>query len=373
MLNVLHLIHYMGGGGTESYIYSLAKKLHNNKCRFYIAYSIPGPGLLLFKNMEIDTIQFDMNSPYDFKAIKALKELCEKLSIDVIHTHFLRENYISVLSKIIGNKAAVINTSHVLYQNKKSVMFTNRFITRHNSKIIAVSNAVKEHLIKEGIRSKKIQVIYNGIDMDYWSMEREFGIRQEFSIDNDDFVIVSVARFSDEKGHHFLLETIALLKELIDAEKIKYPKIKFLLVGDGELLCQCKGLAINLGINEDVIFTGHRTDIKSILRNCDLFVCHSKSEALGISILEALACGLPVIATDSGGTNEVINNNTDCGILVDYGDKEGLARAIIKLVLDKALYEKYKENGYSTLIEKFNLDKTAEETHALYSSSIILR
>lgn len=373
MLNILHLIHYLSGGGTESYIYSLAKKLHNNKCKFYIAYSRPGPGLLLFKDMEIDAIQLDMNSPYDFKAIKDLKNLCEKLSIDVIHTHFLRENYISVFSKIIGNKAAIINTSHVLYQNKKSVMFTNRFITMHNNKIIAVSNAVKEHLIKEGISSNKIQVIYNGIDMDYWSMKREFGIRKEFSIDNDDFVIASVARFSDEKGHHFLLETIALLKELIDTKKLKYPKVKFLLVGDGELLCQCKDLAINLGINEDVIFTGHRTDIKSILRNCDLFVCHSKSEALGISILEALACGLPVIATDSGGTNEVINNNTDCGILVNYGDKEGFARAIMKLMMDKALYEKYKENGYNILKEKFNLDKTVEETYTLYSSSMIKR
>lgn len=373
MINILHLINYMGGGGTESYIYSLAKKLHNNKCRFFIAYSKPGPALKLFQDMEIQTIQLNMSSPYDIKAARKLKQLCKKLSIDVVHTHFLRENYISIFSKIMGNKAVLINTNHMLTENSRTVVLSNKLMTFFNSHIIAVSNAVKEKLVKEGINPKKIKLIYNGIDTEYWNCEKNLGLKDEFGIDKQEFVVASVARFSEEKGHFFLLETIALLKKLIKTQQYEGFQIKFLLIGDGGLLSQCKDLSKSLGIAEDVIFTGHRSDVKNILPNCDLFVSHSKSEALGISILEALSCGLPVITTDSGGTREIINKDTDCGIMVDYGDKENFAKAIIKLFQDKALCEKYKRNGYNILKEKFNLDKTAEETYTLYSFRIINR
>lgn len=373
MLNILHLINYMGGGGTENYIYSLAKKLHNNKCKFFIAYSKLGQALELFEDMGIETMQLNMHSPYDIKAANDLKALCKRLSIDVIHTHFLRENYISILSKIMGNKVLLINTNHMLTDNNGMTIFTNKLMTLFDYKIIAVSNAVKEKLIREGVNPSKIKLIYNGIDIDYWRGGKEIGLRKEFGIDNDEFVIVSVARFSEEKGHFFLLETIAALKELLNIRGYKNIKIKFLLIGDGKLLCKCKDLAENLGIAKDVIFAGHRTDIKSILKNSDLFVAHSKSEALGISILEALACGLPVIATNVGGTKEIINANTNCGIIVNYGDVESFAKAIIKLLYDKALCEKYIANGYNILEEKFNLDNTAEETYTLYNSSMIHR
>ncbi|HHY78097.1 MAG TPA: glycosyltransferase family 4 protein [Clostridiales bacterium] len=368
MLKVLHLLYFTGTGGTESYINSLIKKLHKNRCEFYLAYSKEGPGHSLFKDMGIQLIQMDMKSPYDLKAAYRLSKLCKELSIDIIHTHFLRENYISIFSKIFGNKVPVINTCHMLYDNSKTVITMNKILTRHNSKIIAVSNAVKEHLISEGIEPKKIQVVYNGIDIDYWEGEKDNNIRKEFNIADDAFLIGSVSRFSQEKGHTFFLEAIAYLKNLIKANNLSVPDIKYILVGRGSLLEQCKSLAADLGISDDVVFTGYRTDIKSILKNCDLFVCHSKSEALGISILEAMTCGLPVIATDSGGTREIIGKNNDFGMLVNYGDKEGLTDAIIKLIQDKELYNKYQKEGRNLVVEKFNLDITSNQTYTIYSS-----
>lgn len=368
MLKVLHLLYFTGTGGTESYISSLIKKMHKDKCEFYIAYSKAGPGHSLFKDMNVQLIQMDMNSPYDLKAANRLSKLCKELSIDVIHTHFLRENYISVFSKLFGNRVPIINTSHMLYENSKTVIAINKILSKYNSKTIAVSNAVRNHLISEGIDPNKIQVIYNGIDIDYWEGEKEYGIRKEYDIADDAFLIGSVSRFSQEKGHVFFLEAIAYLKNLIKTKNLSVPQIKYILVGRGKLLDHCKSLAADLGIADDIVFTGYRTDIKRILKNCNLFVSHSKSEALGISILEAMACGLPVIATDSGGTKEIIGKDNDCGLLVDYDDKEGLATAIIKLIQDKELYIKYQNKAKNLLIEKFNLDNTANQTYTIYSS-----
>jgi hypothetical protein len=119
MLNVLHLINHLGRGGSEKYICLLAKKLHNRLCRFYAAYSEEGGGRELFEKAGIDLLKLEMRNPIDIRAAAGLKALCARLSIDVVHTHFLRENYIAVLSKILGNKAKIINTRHMLFKNTK--------------------------------------------------------------------------------------------------------------------------------------------------------------------------------------------------------------------------------------------------------------
>lgn len=372
MLNILHLINYTGGGGTESYIYSLAEKLHNNNCIFLVCYSEEGPSLKLFRELGIQTIQLPMSSPYDLKAAKKLAKICKEKSIDVVHTHFLRENYISILSKVFGNKSLLINTRHMLIQNSSPIIYANKFMTRFNHKIIAVSKAVQDLLLKESINPNKIQLIYTGIEESSWVNNNNNNnlFRTEFNIDDDTTLISSVARFSEEKGHFFLLKSISLFKKLLKINNKQNMNFKFILVGDGVLLERSKKLANDLGVFEDIIFTGYRNDISNILNSSNLFVSHSESESFGISILEAMACGLPIITTDSGGTKEIIDSSGEYGILVDYGNENEFAQALFKLVNDKDLVETYKKNGFVLLNQKFSLDKTADETYNLYSYNL---
>jgi glycosyltransferase involved in cell wall biosynthesis len=367
MINVLHLINYPGQGGSERYILSLAEKLHNRECRFYLGYSMEGPMLEQARELGIMTLNIPMSSPFDFRAAKMLKDVCEEFSVDVVHTHFLRENYVSIFSKIMGNKSSVINTSHLLTKKSLFLKLSNRVMTLKNDGIIAVSNAVRKQMIKEGINPKGIELIYNGVDVDYWKGRRDYRVRREFNIGRNDFLIVSIARFAEEKGHIFLLEAIKMFKKsfIPDGEKDS-GKVRFILVGDGELLDECKKFAEMLGVSDDIIFTGFRNDIKSILHGSDLFISHSESEALGISILEALCSQLPVIAAKSGGPVEIINEGSNCGILVEYGDVDALTEAIIKFVTNKKFYKECKDNTLVTVEEKFNLDKTAQETYNLY-------
>jgi glycosyltransferase involved in cell wall biosynthesis len=375
MLKVLHLINYPGKGGTERYILSLAEKLHGKGCKFYLGYSEDGPMLKQVKELGIETVHIPMRSPYDLKAATAVKEICKKNLIDVVHTHFLRENYISIFSRIAGNKAALVNTHHMLTENSMILRLFNRIFMLMDDKIIAVSCAVRDKMVSEGIPSPKIEVIYNGVDAEYWGVgNRSMKFREELGISRDDFVITSVARFSEEKGHVFLLEAIKHYKKLASSNPANIGKnVKFVLVGDGELFDRTRKLAGMLGVSDITVFTGYRSDLKKILLDSDLFVSHSKSEALGISILEALACGLPVVATNAGGPAEIINNTTRCGILTDYGDAERFATAIIKLIADKRLYVTFKNNSIKFVRSKFNLDKTAQETYNLYKSCLELR
>jgi glycosyltransferase involved in cell wall biosynthesis len=375
MIKVLHLINYLGTGGTEKYIYSLAAKLHNRLCRFYIAYSVEGNGRMPFEKSGVDLLKLEMKSPFDIGAARKLKKFCSHHSIDVIHTHFLRENYIAILSKIIGNRVKIINTRHMLLESSKAVIAANRFFTQYNDKIIAVSAKVKEQLLKEGIRPDKVKLIYNGIDPEQWNTHTPLSFRREAGIAEDEIVIASVARFSPEKGHEFLLDGIRTFKDMLNSiptkdtitSDLKNTRFRFVLVGDGELHGQIVKKAKALGLHDDILFTGYRQNIKDILKSSDIFISHSSSEAFGISILEAMASGLPVIATDSGGTAEIVNDRLKSGILIDYGDKEAMAVSIILLLQNRELMNEYIENGYKIIREHFNLDKTSEETYNLYA------
>jgi glycosyltransferase involved in cell wall biosynthesis len=364
MLNVLHLIYNWGKGGFESYVHSLVEKLHGRECNIYIAYSERVPVPELVEGLGIQTFHIPMKSPYDFKAAGEVANLCKKLSIHAVHTHFIRERYISAISRLFGNRARLIYTSHVIVPKSPALKLTNRIIHGLEDNIIAVCGAGREQMLTEGLNKNKIEVIYNGVDIGFWGKRVRSTIRSEFSLKEEDFVITSAGRFNEVKGHRFLLECARRLIQLVPENEGK--RVRFFLVGEGELLEECRKLAVQLGISGNTVFAGFRSDIRNIFHGSDLYVSSSKSEALSMSIIEALACGLPVVATNVGGTSEVVNEENQCGCLVEYGDVEGFARAMLKFMEDREFYSTRSSNASRTAAEKFSLDKMVKETYNLY-------
>ncbi|MDP4093041.1 MAG: glycosyltransferase family 4 protein [Bacillota bacterium] len=363
MLNVLQLMYNWGKGGYESYAINLVKKLHNRECKFYIAYSETLPMPEIVESLGIETFHIPMKSPYDMPAARKVAKLCNKLSIDAVHTHFIRERYVAAFSRILGNKSRLIYTSHVVVPKSPALKVTNRLVSGLEHKIIAVCLAGREQMLEEGLNPRRIKVIHNGVNIEYWKEQAASTIREEFGIADDEFVITTTGRFNEEKGHLFLIESIKALNELTGKNGMQF---RFLLAGDGDLLEECKKLANDLDISDKIIFTGFRTDIRNILHGSDLYVSPSRTEALSMSIIEALACGLPVVATDVGGTSEVINDENDCGMLVPYGNSTQMAASIMGLIMDEKLYRHLKANAFKTSSEKFNLDNTIKETYNLY-------
>ncbi|WP_265445639.1 glycosyltransferase [Acetivibrio straminisolvens] len=364
MIKVLYLLNHAGKAGTERYVQTLIEKLNNSKIKAYFAYNEYGLLVERLEALGVETYRIEMRNPFDIKAVLSLVKLCKKLDIDLIHTQFLRENYIAMLSRIINPKVKVMYTNHFILENNLPIRLANRIITPLESNIIAVCNRGREMMISNGISPKKIKVIFNGVDVKYWSEPVESTVRKEFKIDDDAFVMLCASRFAHDKGHKFLINALYELKKMTDR------KFKCILSNDGPLLEECKKQVEDMGLSDVVIFAGFRKDIKNLIYGCDLYINSSEHEALSFLIIEVLACGVPLIATDMGGNRDIINEETGCGILVQYNDHNGLADAIIKVMGDSELRGALSQNALKTVREKFNLDKVAQETYNLYEESL---
>lgn len=368
-MRILYLINYAGKGGTESYVYSLARKLNHAGAEIFLAYHEEGPLVDRMKELGIPVYRLEMKGRFDMKAAKSLARLCRELKVDIVHTQFLREYYIALLSRLFGSRVGIVNTCHMIHTARSADKVLNKLFPYKNTRTIAVSHAAERVLIQQGIKPEDICVIHNGVDVDYFAENRSSTIRDELGIDKDALVAASIARFSPEKGHSFLLHAIARMLKT-QSSPLSEGKIVFLLVGDGEMLEACKKEALDLGIAGHVVFTGYRSDVRNILYGSDIYICHSQHEALGISILEAMACSLPVVTTDAGGPGEIVNDRSQCGILVSYGDENGMADAMKRLFEDSRLREQYGRNGLEVVKREFSIDSMVSKTLQVYRDCI---
>ncbi len=358
-MNILYLISHLGGGGTEAYIYTLAQALKEDN-NIYIIYGEKGQGFEKFEKLQVPLVKMDLNSPYDLKAAKALKKFSQENNIELIHTQFLRENSLAVISKLMGNRARLINTRHMMDENSSPVKIYNRFLARKNHSIIAVSKSVKELLVRELGPRDNIELIYTGVDLNSFK-SANYDFRSSYNIDEETILITSTARLSKEKGHEFIVRSLTKLKETS-----KNKDFKLVFIGDGPELNNIRELARELSLLDQLIFTGYQEDIVSILKASDIFLLASQSEAFGISILEAMACGLPIVTTDSGGTREIIAKDSKAGFLIDYGSSQDLVSSLDQLINNKELRLAYGQEALRLSQENFNLRDTIYKTYDLY-------
>ncbi len=362
-MRVLYLLNFAGKAGTERYVETLVKYLHGRKIEAYFAYNIKGLLVERLEKMGIETFQIPMRSRFDFKAAKMLAELCRKLDIDLIHTHYLRENYIAMLAKSYNPKPAVVYTSHFVMTNDWITRLSNRLLSHRQDRVIAVCNCGKDQLIKNGLDGKKIEVVFNAVDPGLWAEPIESTLREELSLKDSCFVMLCASRFAHDKGHEYLIRSIARLKELTKHE------FRLVLAGDGELQEKVRALVKELGLEKEVVFIGFRNDMKNLYYGSDIYVNSSQHEALSFLIIEALASGLPVIATDMGGNSDIVNSKANCGILVKYDDPEEMAQAMKTLMEDKPLLEQYSNGAKHLIEEKFNIFKMSDITYEVYEKA----
>lgn len=356
-------MNHAGKAGTEKYVESLIKGLNNKEVKAYLAFCEEGLLVENLREMGIETFRIVMRHPFDLKAAWALSLLCKKLGIDIIHTQYLRENYIAAWSRLFNPKVKVFYTNHFILRNNLVLRIFNRIVTLMESNIIAVCTRGKEMMILNGLDRKKIKIIFNAVDPYYWAEPPESDFRHELGIDENVYIILCASRFAHDKGHKFLVNAIADLKKITEGEFL------CVLANDGPFLEQVKLQVKELKLEEEVIFIGFRKDIKNLYYGADLYINSSEHEALSFAILEVLGSGLPIIATDMGGNSDIINEETNCGILVKYDDAKSLAEAIDKVMSDLDLQVTLRKNALNTIRDKFNLVNMITETYNLYKDS----
>jgi glycosyltransferase involved in cell wall biosynthesis len=205
-------------------------------------------------------------------------------------------------------------------------------------------------------------VIYNGIDLNRFQLNRSELIKEiggGFDFGSDDIVIGSVARFDPVKNMG------ALVKAFSKIEKTTLGPVKLLLVGDGPELPGIQKMAVDLGLRDRVVFTGMRRDIPDCLGMMDIYVQPSRFEGIPNSVLEAMASGLPVVATNVGGVHEIVEDGKT-GFLVDLDNEAGLIRAIEFLIRHADRRRQMGADGKKRAMSRFSISKMVSDYENLY-------
>ncbi len=365
-MKVLYLLNYAGKAGTERYVETLVKYLSaDGRVEPYFAYNEGGLLVERLEAMGVPTRQLTMSSRFDHKAAKALAKLCQEWDIDLIHCHYLRENYIAMLAKRYCRGLRVVYTNHFILPNDAVTRLTNRLLDKKQDQMIAVCNRGREQLMANGWDGEHIQVIFNSVDPEAWAGERsDSTLRTELGLPEDRFVMLCASRFAEDKGHTYLINSIKRLTELSAVP------FTLVLAGDGPLLEPAKEQVKALGLTEEQVrFIGFRKDIKNLYKGSDLYVNASQHEALSFLIIEAMAAGLPVIATDMGGNSDIVNDDTGCGLLVEYDNPDSMAGAMKVMMEEPDFLAQCREGAKRTVQERFEIHKMIDLTFQVYEKA----
>ena len=277
---------------------------------------------------------------------KRLSRALRDYDPDVVHVH-LDTLYAPIWA--LFNKKRVIFTVHSQAHrafNNRFYINLHRYLALHRDyHITAVSDTIADETEKLLKLSGKVTTVYNPVEIKALIERKE----------NETVNFVNVARFSEVKNHRLLLEAFAKAHKLSQSLMLS-------LAGDGPLLEGCKAYAKELGIESRVSFLGNVEDVSSLLKGSDVFVLSSNSEALPISILEAMAHGLPIVSTRVGGVPDIVNEN---GILVPKGDADALCDAILEMARSSGLRQKCGEFSYQR-VQEFGVENIVEKYQKLY-------
>ena len=366
MLKVLYLLNFAGKAGTERYVETLVKYLSaDGLVRPFFAYNQGGLLVERLEAMGVPCRRVEMRSRFDKKAARELAGLCREWDIDLVHCHYLREHYTALLAKKYNPKIRVVYTNHFVLANDFVTRLSNRMMDKKQDQMIAVCNKGKEQLIANGWSGERIQVIFNAVDPEAWAGDRsESTLRAELGLDGGRFVMLCASRFAEDKGHKYLIDSVKRLTERTDLP------FTLVLAGDGPLLEPARAQVKELGLEDVVKFIGFRKDMKNLYKGADLYVNSSQHEALSFLIIEAMAAGLPVIATDMGGNSDIVNDGAGDGLLVEYDNPDSMAAAMERFLEDPAFLARCRDNALRTIQDKFEIHKMCRATYGVYEKAL---
>lgn len=295
---------------------------------------------------------------------KALKALFEREKFDIIHPHGSQDTWLSVAAgRSIKPRPVFVRTRHNTFPVAGHV--ANRWLYRHFGAVITIAPQV-DALVSEptGFPAERIHAVYSAPDPEvFYPREPNPALRKELGIPAGAPVLGKTARLAPEKGHHLFLGAAAkVVKE--------FPEAQFVCVGKGRSLPDIMGLTASLGLENNVILTGFRTDVPDIEALFDIFcLTPTSGESLGTSILEAFLLEKPAIATQVGGTGESVRTG-ETGFLIPPGDEktqiDGIAEAMLKLLRDPELRDRLGRAGRAMVLEEFSPKRLAEQCDAIY-------
>ncbi|MCI0916087.1 glycosyltransferase [Pseudomonas stutzeri] len=315
MKKILYVITGLGMGGAEHIVANLADKAHSKGFEVKIAYLI-GDVKVRPTDSGIELVPLGMKSYFSLGiALWRLCRLMQRFKPDVVHSHMIHANLLARFSRIFIRCPRLVCSAHSSNEGGGLRMLAYHLTNRLGDVFTNVSHNAARALEKAGAApAGSIVPILNGIDAERF---KPYEKRK-----NDVFTIIAVGRLEEVKDYPNLLGAISMLSDC-------YSDFKLRVVGDGSQRAQLEALADSLRLSGKVEWLGVRQDIPELLNRSDLFVLTSAWEGFGLVVAEAMACGLPVVATDCGGVKEVVG---DVRSLVKPKDSAALAAKIVEVM-----------------------------------------
>ena len=362
MIRILHTIDTTGPGGAETVFVHLATRL--DPAQFTSMAAIRGPGWVCdaLRQHGVEPLFVQSQGAFNVRYLMELVRIVRAYKIDVIQSHLLGS---ALYASIVGLlcRIPVISTIHGFVDTSDSerLMWLKRLLINLGSrKIVFVSNRLREHYVHHlGFSARKSVTIYNGVDTLVFNPKKDDSIRKELGIGPEHIVIGAVGNIRPAKGYDLFLKAARLVHD-------QHPECRFVVAGQGAgLLYQSLfQLRDDLGLQDVFFFIGFRPDAATVYNNFDIFVLPSTSEGFSLSTIEAIACGVQIVVTRSGGPEEIAEYFSGCEIV--ECNENGIANSL------KMIIGKLKNNGkychYNMIrrMENFDLDSMIKYYHSIY-------
>ncbi|MCC2251538.1 glycosyltransferase family 4 protein [Virgibacillus sp. AGTR] len=319
-------------------------------------------------NIEIDRSPFRLAN---WKGYKQLKSLIEKQQYAIVHCHTPMGGMLTRMAARRGRKKGtkVLYTAHGFHFCKggswKSWLIyypIEKYLARLSDSLIVINNEDYQLAVKHGFKAGEINKV-NGVGVDPATFipidqAKKAIQKKSFGFQPDDFLLFHAGEFNKNKNQQFLIHALAYLKE-------ELPNVKLLLVGEGDQFHFCKELATKLGVEHLIQFLGFRKDVHNLLPICDIALGSSYREGLPVSIMEAMACGIPIVATNNRGYRELIKCNEN-GIVLPQMDSRLLAQQIKLLSETPAQRQSLGENARDTILQYYSQSLVLEQLRSIY-------
>jgi glycosyltransferase involved in cell wall biosynthesis len=365
---VFYLLDSLNVGGTETQAVELALRIPEAGYDVTLGcLRARGPLLERLQGSQVAVREFHpeggIDSPAGFYQLLRLSWFLRRKKFDIVHTHDLWSNLIGVPAARLAGVRAIVSSRRDLanfdwYQSKRRGWL--RRIQNLGGAVLANATPIRDALIAEdGFKPEKLRVIHNGVDIDRFQTSGDERDQVFPGVGKGKLIVLVGNMHTDVKGHPWLIASAPAVVH-------EFPTARFVLAGDGEQRPRFEEQVAKLGLEQNFLFLGRRTDIPKILACCDIAVLPSRAEGLPNAILEYMAAGLPTIASRVGGNAELIEDGVT-GLLVPSEDSAALSDALLALLRDPGLARRMAQNGHEFTVRNFSFERLVREVDELYS------
>ncbi|MCC7127178.1 MAG: glycosyltransferase [Acidobacteria bacterium] len=297
----------------------------------------------------------------DLAAAWKLSRILKQYRPDLVHAH---DPHAVAMAATALSFGAVTPTSPLVASRRVDFHLSgnsfSRWKYRQVSRFIAASGAIAEILIHDGIPASQVSVVHDGIDVEKVQGIPVVDIRSEFWLPHGVPVVVNVGALVAHKGQRYLIDAMPLVMRRV-------PDAHLVILGEGDLRGALERQVKDLHLEKVVRLPGFREDVLGLAKAADMFVMSSITEGLGSAVLDAMAMGLPVVGTRAGGIPEAVVHE-ETGLLVPPADAEALAAAMVRVLTDAALRQRFGAAGRTRVADHFDVAALVEGTLAVYAS-----